>query len=85
MKTRYIIIIIILILGSVGGYLYYDNYYRCSLNNREGCDISCESDKDCKMSYCSCINIDEDIFSWNNVAVLCAEMPDCSCVEGVCE
>tara|TARA_Y100000310_G_C20526476_1_gene736316 strand:- start:154 stop:423 length:270 start_codon:yes stop_codon:yes gene_type:complete len=85
MKTWLKILIgVVVVLVAVGVYYWYDNYYRCSFNHREGCDVSCETDSDCGIAYCSCINIDEEIFSWNNMETMCAPDLECKCIDNVC-
>tara|TARA_Y100000310_G_C20246783_1_gene607186 strand:+ start:13 stop:414 length:402 start_codon:yes stop_codon:yes gene_type:complete len=85
MKRWWIVLIIVLILiMGVSFYFLYNKYYRCSLSHGSGCDISCETDDDCKKATCSCINKDEKMFITGGMDVMCV-MANCRCIDNQCE
>lgn len=82
-KLWWILIIIgIVIAAIVAGGLFW-SMTLCSVGHMERCDRSCETDSECRQAYCSCINADEEVSSWEDVNVMC--MPtNCRCVDNQC-
>ena len=88
MKRVNIVIIIIIIVLIILGVVYFQtsgkeaHEKKCEFLDREGCDISCEIDSDCKLSIGTCVNINEDVALGEGIPAY--EVFNCSCEENKC-
>jgi hypothetical protein len=87
---KIVILFLVVVLLVVLGFFYYSYSNRCTLNHKQGCDISCNSNYDCKIEDDACINQNEDRTRslWNLLGVfnddLLGHLIKCKCINNQC-